>query len=88
MTCIEDQELDMLNMNECIRLDPERSPNRLWAASTVLADRCKRTAADVGPFLGTAAVARDLMSVVDALDEDGMLRYWGRSSTADIVTSC
>ncbi|KAK4039895.1 TAP-like protein-domain-containing protein [Parachaetomium inaequale] len=30
-------------------------------------------------FLGTAFVARDLMSVVDALGEDGLLRFWGLS---------
>ncbi|KAK4247886.1 TAP-like protein-domain-containing protein [Corynascus novoguineensis] len=30
-------------------------------------------------FLGTAFVARDLISVVDALGEDGLLRYWGFS---------
>ncbi|KAK4139446.1 TAP-like protein-domain-containing protein [Dichotomopilus funicola] len=30
-------------------------------------------------YLGTAFVARDLMSVVDALGEDGLLRYWGLS---------
>jgi hypothetical protein len=24
-----------------------------------------------------AFVARDIMEIVDALDEDGMLRYWG-----------
>ena len=28
-------------------------------------------------YLGTGFVARDLISVVDALGEDGMLRYWG-----------
>lgn len=31
-------------------------------------------------FIGTAFVARDLMSVVDALGEDGLLRLWGESS--------
>lgn len=30
-----------------------------------------------GGLIGTAFVARDLMSVVDALGEDGMLRFWG-----------
>jgi hypothetical protein len=28
-------------------------------------------------MLGTAFQARDLMQLVDALQEDGMLRYWG-----------
>ena len=31
-------------------------------------------------FIGTAFVARDLMSVVDALGEDGLLRFWGKFS--------
>lgn len=76
---MEDGELDTVNMYDYTRLDPERSPGRLWAASKVLVDRCERTEADIAPFIGTAAVARDLISVVDALDEDGMLRYWGRT---------
>lgn len=33
-------------------------------------------------FIGTAFVARDLMSVVDALDEDGLLRFWGEFELA------
>lgn len=77
--CVEDGELDTVNMYDYTRLDPERSPDRLWAASKIFADRCKRTEADTAPFIGTAAVARDLISVVDALDEDGMLRYWGKT---------
>lgn len=32
-----------------------------------------------GEFVGTAFVARDFMAVVDALGEDGLLRYWGES---------
>jgi hypothetical protein len=31
----------------------------------------------IGSLLGTAFVARDLIQVVDGLEEDGMLRYWG-----------
>lgn len=30
-------------------------------------------------LVGTAFVARDLMSIVNALGEDGMIRYWGQS---------
>lgn len=29
--------------------------------------------------MGTAFVARDMMQIVDALKEDGLLRYWGVS---------
>ena len=33
-----------------------------------------------GELIGTAFVARDFMAVVDALKEDGKLRYWGEYS--------
>ena len=33
-----------------------------------------------GDLVGTAFVARDMMQFVDALDEDGLLRYFGESS--------
>lgn len=48
-----------------------------WAASKVLADQCLDVEQDIGDFIGTASVARDLMSIVDAIEDDGMLRYWG-----------
>ncbi|KAK4183197.1 TAP-like protein-domain-containing protein [Podospora australis] len=32
-----------------------------------------------GTLIGTAFVARDMIEVVDALNEDGLLRYWGFS---------
>ena len=34
---------------------------------------------ETAEYIGTAFTARDFISVVDALDEDGMLRYWGKS---------
>lgn len=51
---------------------------RLWARGAVNAKICYENGNKTGGLLGTAFVARDLMSVVDALDEDGMLRYWGK----------
>ncbi|OBT66462.1 hypothetical protein VE03_03590 [Pseudogymnoascus sp. 23342-1-I1] len=52
---------------------------RLWARGTVNANICYEKAEKIGGLVGTAFVARDLMSVVDALNEDGKLRYWGFS---------
>ncbi|KEY73904.1 hypothetical protein S7711_06110 [Stachybotrys chartarum IBT 7711] len=52
---------------------------RRWAAGTAIAERCFEVSEDIGDLLGTAFVARDIMQVVEALDEDGMLRYWGQS---------
>jgi hypothetical protein len=51
---------------------------RLWTRGVINANLCLRKANETGRLIGTAFVARDLISVVDALDEDGMLRYWGK----------
>lgn len=50
---------------------------RLWARGTIDAQNCYAYANKTGGLISTAFVARDLISVVDALEEDGMLRYWG-----------
>ena len=57
-----------------------------WAVGQVTANACLKNAGDIGAYINTAFVARDLMSVVDALDEDGMLRYWGKFKTG-LLTS-
>ncbi|KAK1138264.1 hypothetical protein N8T08_003212 [Aspergillus melleus] len=51
----------------------------LWVNSKIQADACYATQNRTGSFVSTGSTARDFMSVVDALDEDGMLRYWGIS---------
>ncbi|KAF7198243.1 putative hydrolase [Pseudocercospora fuligena] len=50
-----------------------------WAGADLTAAMCKRNGNDTGSLIGTALTARDLISVVDALGEDGMLRFWGLS---------
>lgn len=50
---------------------------KLWGVGEVIADTCFKKHKKTGDLIGTAFVARDLISVVDALDEDGLLRYWG-----------
>ncbi|KAF1949635.1 alpha/beta-hydrolase [Byssothecium circinans] len=50
-----------------------------FSYSKVFAANCYQQMQDFGRFIGTASVARDFMQVVDALGEDGMLRYWGQS---------
>lgn len=51
----------------------------LWAKANLLSERCAAVQNKTGRLIGTAFVARDMMRVVDALGEDGMLRYWGVS---------
>ena len=57
----------------------ETALQRIWARAGVDVALCKMYMDKIGPYIGTAFVARDLISVVDALGEDGMLRYWGES---------
>lgn len=57
----------------------DTSGGDLWANTGAFADACKEKAGDEGELVGTAFVARDMMRIVDALDEDGKLRYWGFS---------
>ena len=52
---------------------------QIWAHAGMVSERCLQQHNDMGDLINTAFVARDLMSVVDALEEDGLLRYWGLS---------
>jgi len=49
------------------------------AYAEVTAAQCLDATADIGGLVGTAFVARDMARIVDALGEDGLLRYWGFS---------
>jgi pimeloyl-ACP methyl ester carboxylesterase len=51
----------------------------VWAGAQTYANRCYENVREAGQYMGTAFVARDMMQIVDALGEDGMLRYWGQS---------
>ncbi|KIW20228.1 hypothetical protein PV08_00803 [Exophiala spinifera] len=50
-----------------------------FAASGVRSLRCLDRTQDTGSLLGTAFVARDMVRIIDALNEDGLLRYYGFS---------
>ena len=52
---------------------------RLWAQAEIYVNSCKSAQNGTTGLIGTAFVARDMMRIVDALGEDGMLRYWGIS---------
>ncbi|KAL4880937.1 TAP-like protein-domain-containing protein [Aspergillus karnatakaensis] len=51
----------------------------LWSRAGADADACFEVGRKNGEVMTTAFVARDLISIVDALEEDGLLRYWGLS---------
>ena len=50
----------------------------MWALRHDFAETCFNNAREDGELVGTAFVARDMMQIVDALQEDGLLRYWGK----------
>ncbi|KAK7416622.1 hypothetical protein QQX98_005093 [Neonectria punicea] len=50
-----------------------------WENITALAEACYDSQKKYGRFIGTPFTARDMMKIVDALGEDGKLRYWGIS---------
>lgn len=53
----------------------------------ITVDRCfnHESTKDIGSLIGTAFVARDMMQIVDALEDDGLLRYWGRNHNSTIT---
>ena len=55
---------------------------RLWAEGTNFALACKNVSGEIGGHIGTAFTARDMMQIVDAVDDDGLLRYWGKPSSS------
>ena len=55
----------------------DTATGRLWAEMTAVADKCYTTLNQTGNLVGMAFTARDMMQIVDALGEDGLLRYWG-----------
>ncbi|KAB8262181.1 TAP-like protein-domain-containing protein [Aspergillus pseudonomiae] len=48
-------------------------------SSRVFADNCYASQNKTGQLMSSAFAARDYMRVIDALGEDGLLRYWGLS---------
>ncbi|KAK4444342.1 alpha/beta hydrolase fold-domain-containing protein [Podospora aff. communis PSN243] len=61
--------------------DSDTALRRLWARGTTDGYICQHLGRgnETAEYIGTAFVARDMISVVDALGEDGLLRYWGFS---------
>jgi hypothetical protein len=39
---------------------------------------CLNNTQEIGSLLGTAFVVRDMVRIIDALGEDGLLRYYGK----------
>ena len=57
----------------------ERFLNGGWDGAEYYAEACYSTMNSTRELIGTAFVARDMVEIIDALGEDGLLRYWGLS---------
>ncbi|KAL9014871.1 MAG: hypothetical protein Q9173_000489 [Seirophora scorigena] len=49
------------------------------AVRAALAQSCQENSADTAELISTGYVPRDIIQIVDILDEDGLLNYWGFS---------
>lgn len=79
-TCYNDslEASDYLNGQQMAGNSSNVAVGHLWARGTIDSRSCAANARKTGELIGTAFTARDLMSVAEALEEDGMLRYWGK----------
>ncbi|KAM0197786.1 hypothetical protein ACHAPI_004515 [Fusarium lateritium] len=50
-----------------------------WRAGKNLAEKCFQARQDIGRFVNTPFVARDMFRIVDALDQGPLLNFWGTS---------
>ncbi|KAM0329278.1 hypothetical protein ACHAQA_004583 [Verticillium albo-atrum] len=59
--------------------DTATNSEEIWKATGDMVKQCfrKQGKSKRGKLMGTAFTARDLMEIVDALREDGLLRFWG-----------
>ncbi|KAF2009112.1 hypothetical protein BU24DRAFT_359054 [Aaosphaeria arxii CBS 175.79] len=52
---------------------------RAFAEGKLFADQCKQMQNATGEYVGTAFTIRDMFRILDNLDEEGRLQYWGMS---------
>ncbi|GAB1312412.1 Peptidase S33, tripeptidyl-peptidase [Madurella fahalii] len=80
-SCYPDQTTRLINtlMTRDSSNSSEVAVRTLWGMGQVVADTCNNNAQEIGGLVGTAFVVRDMMRIVDALGEGGLLRYWGFS---------
>jgi hypothetical protein len=80
MTCSHPDELAAYMMSSPTYANTsDTAPGQIWTTQGTVAHLCKERNHMNGSYVGTAFTARDLITVVDALGEDGMLRFWGKS---------
>lgn len=53
--------------------------NAGWEMTVDTAETCYATNSEIGRYIGTSSSAYDMVAIIDALGEDGLLRYYGYS---------
>jgi hypothetical protein len=55
---------------------------RQWPIQSLFTTKCFEysDSKERGDLIGTAFTIRDMMQIVDALEDDGLLRYWGENN--------
>ncbi|KAL2212472.1 alpha/beta-hydrolase [Sarocladium strictum] len=82
---LRDDEAESLSRREVTESLPlvedwETFKKTAWEKAGHLDKTCYQEHADIGRFIGTAFVARDMLAILDALDgPDAELNYWGTS---------
>jgi hypothetical protein len=80
-TTVERQQFVTVPMSVVPSTEDELALGRLYGQTDVVANICNGFPGftERGSLIGTAFGARDLMQIVDAIEDDGLLRYWGIS---------
>lgn len=56
-----------------------------WSLNKLFAGKCREENGDKAELVGTDFVARDVMEIVDAVEEDGLLRFWSRFGCTGVM---
>lgn len=58
---------------------------RLWSSASLVSDTCAQytISKQRGKLVSTVFTARDIMRIVDAVEDDGLLKYWGETPIED-----
>ncbi|KFY27607.1 hypothetical protein V493_03395 [Pseudogymnoascus sp. VKM F-4281 (FW-2241)] len=72
-----DDPIELYALSNGFKISEGDGPN--FAHAKHVSSVCAAYHEDIGPFVGTSDFVNDLMSAVDALEDDGMLRFWGLS---------
>lgn len=65
----------------------DAAAGQLWVEGTIVSQVCYDQLREYGDLVGMAYTARDMNEIVDALEEDGMLKYWGELRFAKTTTT-